>query len=110
MAKEIISVGCNIKEEPMKNVDGMLVLKAEAFRGDENNEFTPIKLSMGVDLYLDILNDCKGVQDISLCFLVKESWEKIVKVGESEELTLYVENDFDLIIEENNQFKVYKTY
>jgi len=111
MSKQLIHVSCCLKEAPLKEENGVITLSAESWRNTDMEDSAWIKVTMNVDLYLDILSDCREFECSYLVFIIEEDWELLKELFlKNESLSFFIKDEFALLKEEENQLSIVKRY
>ena len=111
MKDELIHVACFIQEPPLENKNDLITLRAEAWRDKNTKKSHFVKIAMQTDLYLDCLSAIQNEEkEVSLYFTTIDEWKALKKVFKQPDFAFYLTEGFELIVEEEEDFKLVKEF
>lgn len=108
---ELIHVACFIKEKPLETKNDLVILGGEAWRDKDQKQTHRVKISLETDLYLDCLSTISSIDtDVSLYFLVTDSWKALKKVFKQPQFAFVLESNFSLMAEQDDDMVIIKEF
>lgn len=107
---ELIHIACYVQEKPLEVKDDLIILFAEAWREKDTKQSHPVRIALKTDLYLDILSECQGLEDVSLFFETEDSWKALKKVFKNPSFVFLLEDGFKLMVEREDDMELIKEF
>lgn len=110
---ELIHIACFIKDTPIEEKNGQMILYGEAWRDSNVKKTEEVRLTMSTDLYLDCLSVAKETEeDVHLYFCIHDSWKALKKLFRhpKSEFAFIVEDNFELLVEGDEDMIVLKEF
>lgn len=108
---ELIHIACYIQDEPLDSKNDLVILRAEAWREKKLQKSHDVRVALKTDLYLDCLSaTSESKEEVHLYFETMDSWKDLKKVFKNPDFAFYLEDGFDLMIEQEEDMKIIESF